>query len=170
MNDVIPEPEGIYRATWLPEVFSHDVFQQSSWRLAKDAPRELENAGPDTPRVFQGIDAIVLDEAHDCTAPMLDICACVLQRKQCSWVTTGWASARSLMQASTANVVPDGQQRLLSTTNDVTIYIYTSVVCVVNTAVVAVAAADAGQSSIFNDCGALAGRCSIFIDFFLNSH
>ena len=76
------------------------------------------------------------------------------------------------MQASTANVVPDGQQRLLSTTNDVTIYIYiyTSVVCVVNTAVVAVAAADAGQSSIFSDCGALAGRCSIFIDFFLNSH
>ena len=50
------------------------------------------------------------------------------------------------------------------------IYIYTSVVCVVNTAVVAVAAADAGQSSIFNDCGALAGRCSIFIDFFLHSH
>ena len=28
------------------------------------------------------------------------------------------------MQVSTANVVPDGQQRLLSTTNDVTIYIY----------------------------------------------
>ena len=74
------------------------------------------------------------------------------------------------MQASTANVVPDGQQRLLSTTNDVTIYIYISVVCVVNTAVVAVAAADAGQSSIFSDCGALAGRCSIFIDFFLHSH
>ena len=136
----------------------HHVFQQSSWRLAKDAPRELENAGTDTPRVFQYIDAIVLDEAHDCTAPMLDICACVLQRKQCSIdaVTTGSASARSLMQVSTANVVPDGQQRLLSTTNDVTIYIYISVVCVVNTAVVAVAAAVAGQSSIF-------------IDFLLNS-
>ena len=28
------------------------------------------------------------------------------------------------MQVSTANVVPDGQQRLFSTTNDVTIYIY----------------------------------------------
>ena len=150
---------------------SSNSSQQSSWRLAKDAPRELENAGTDTPRVFQGIDAIVLDEAHDCTAPMLDICACVLQRKQCSIdaVTTGWASARSLMQASTANVVPDGQQRLLSTTNDVTIYIYISVVCVVNTVVVALAAAVAGQSSIFNDCGALAGRCSIFIDLFLNS-
>ena len=85
----LPEPEGIYRATWLPEVFSHDVFQQSSWRLAKDAPRELENAGTDTPRVFQGIDAIVLDEAHDCIAPMLDICACVLQMKQCSIDATG---------------------------------------------------------------------------------
>ena len=48
------------------------------------------------------------------------------------------------------------------------IYIYTPVVCVVNTAVVAVAAADAGQRSIFNDCGALAGRCSIFIAFFLS--
>ena len=68
------------------------------------------------------------------------------------------------MQVSTANVVPDGQQRLLSTTNDVT------VVCVVNTAVVAVAAADAGQSSIFNDCGALAGRCRFSLIFFLNSH
>ena len=73
------------------------------------------------------------------------------------------------MQVSTANVVPDGQQRLFSTTNDVTIYIYISVVCVVNTVVVALAAAVAGQSSIFNDCGALAGRCSIFIDLFLNS-
>ena len=66
--------------------------------------------------------------------------------------------------------MPDGQQRLLSTTNDVTIYIYISVVCVVDTVVVAVAAAVAGQSSIVNVCGALAGRCSIFIDFFLNSH
>ena len=28
------------------------------------------------------------------------------------------------MQGSIANVVPDGQQRLLSTTNDVTMYIY----------------------------------------------
>ena len=76
------------------------------------------------------------------------------------------------MQVSTANVVPDGQQRLFSTTNDVTIYIYIyiSVVCVVDTVVVAVAAAVAGQSSIVNVCGALAGRCSIFIDFFLNSH
>ena len=57
------------------------------------------------------------------------------------------------MQVSTANVVPDGQQRLLSTTNDVTIYIYIyiSVVCVVDTVVVAVAAAVAGQSSIFID-------------------
>ena len=117
----------------------HHVIQQSSWRLAKDAPRELENAGTDTPRVFQGIDAIVLDEAHDCTAPMLDICACVLQRKQCSIDATGklhflgdnWLGQCEVldklgvvMQVSTANVVPDGQQRLLSTTNDVTIYIY----------------------------------------------
>ena len=49
------------------------------------------------------------------------------------------------------------------------LYIYISVVCVVNTVVVALAAAVAGQFSIFNDCGALAGRCSIFIDLFLNS-
>ena len=34
--------------------------------------------GSETPRVFQGIDAIVLDEAHDFTAAMPDICACVL--------------------------------------------------------------------------------------------
>ena len=50
-----------------------------------------------------------------------------------------------------ANVVPDGQQRLLSTATDVTLYIYISVVCVVTTVVVAVAAAVAGQSSIFID-------------------
>ena len=72
------------------------------------------------------------------------------------------------MQVSTANVVPDGQQRLLSTTNTVAC-VANTVVCVVNTVVVvAVAAAVVGQSSIFNDSGALAGRCSIFIDFFLN--
>ena len=65
------------------------------------------------------------------------------------------------MQASTANVVPDGQQRLLSTTNDVTMYIYIYIS-------VAVAAAVAGQSSTVNDCGVLAGWCSIFIVFFLN--
>ena len=71
------------------------------------------------------------------------------------------------MQASTANVVPDGQQRLLSTTNTV-VCVANTVVSVVNTVAGAVAAAVAGQSSIFNDSGALAGRCSIFIDFFLN--
>ena len=71
------------------------------------------------------------------------------------------------MQVSTANVVPDGQQRLLSTTNTVAC-VANTVVCVVNTVVVAVAAAVVGQSSIFNDSGALAGRCSIFNAFFLS--
>ena len=49
--------------------------------------------------------------------------------------------------------MPDGQQRLLSTATDVTIYlyIYMYVVCVVTTVFVAVAAAVAGQSSIFID-------------------
>jgi hypothetical protein len=54
------ECEGNYRETWLSEVLSYDrcLYEiKQRWMMAKDAARELENAGTDIPRVFQGIDA-----------------------------------------------------------------------------------------------------------------
>ena len=126
-----------------------------SWRMQELIPRVCSNTS------MQSFWTRPMTALHRCLISVLvsyrgSSVQLMQQASFISWVTTGWASARSLMQVSTANVVPDGQQRLLSTTNDVTIYIYISVVCVVNTAVVAVAAAVAGQSSIF-------------IDFLLNS-
>ena len=54
----------------------YQALSLSCWKLGRffaDA-----RLGSETPRVFQGIDAIVLDEAHDFTVAMSDICACVL--------------------------------------------------------------------------------------------
>ena len=94
-----------------------------SWRMQELIPRVCSKAS------MQSFWKMPMPALHRCLISVLvsyrgSSVQLMQQASFISWVTTGWASARSLMQVSTANVVPDGQQRLLSTTNDVTIYIY----------------------------------------------
>ena len=94
-----------------------------SWRMQELIPRVCSKAS------MQSFWTRPMTALHRCLISVLvsyrgSSVQLMQQASFISWVTTGWASARSLMQVSTANVVPDGQQRLLSTTNDVTIFIY----------------------------------------------